>query len=47
MNLFYGTLTFSSAPVDTQDATVAKGYVTALNDRNVDTPVSIRAFGKA
>jgi single-stranded DNA-binding protein len=46
MNLFYGTLTFTSAPVDTQDATVAKGYVTALNDRNVDTPVSIRAYGK-
>ena len=47
MQLFYGTVTFSSNPVDTQDATVAKGIVASNSDKNIDTPVGIKAYGKA
>lgn len=47
MQLFYGTVTFTSAPVDTQDVTLAKGTVAAYSDKSIDTPVGIKAYGKA
>jgi single-stranded DNA-binding protein len=47
MQLFYGTLTFNSTPISTQDSTLAKGTVAAISDKSVDTPVGIRAYGRA
>lgn len=46
MQLFYGTVTFDSAAIDTQNGTTAKGHVSAYSDRGVDTPITIRAYGQ-
>jgi single-stranded DNA-binding protein len=46
MQLFFGTITFDSAPIDTSEAVVAKGTVSSISDSTEDTPVSVKAFGQ-
>lgn len=45
MQLFYGTITITGTPVDTNDGTAVKATVAAISDKCVDTPVGVKAYG--
>jgi single-stranded DNA-binding protein len=47
MQLFYGTLTIKSRPVDDGVSTNCDGAVNSILEKEVATPIKVKAYGKA